>query len=217
MQKIKVLIVDDHTIVRDGVRALLALVSDVEVVGEASNGLEALDKVNQLAPDVVLMDIAMPIMDGLEATKRIRKEFPGTKVLVLTQYDEEEYIFSIVEAGAQGYITKAAASSDLSTGIRAVYQGKSFLSPTAAKALIEDYQRNAATRSKNDPYEQLTEREREILKLAAEGHTTKEIADILILSPKTIEGYKTNLMVKLDIHNKTELIKYAIRKGIVSV
>lgn len=216
MRKIRVLLTDDHTIVRDGVRALLALAADIEIVGEAANGKEALEKTRQLAPDVVLMDISMPVMDGLEATRRIRKEFPATKVLVLTQYDEDEYIFTIVEAGAQGVITKMAASSELASGIRAVYQGESFLSPIAAKALVEDYQKTAHERAKDDPYQQLTDREREVLKLVAEGHTTQEIADILVLSPKTVEGHKTNLMEKLDIRNKTELIKYAIRKGIVS-
>ena len=217
MRKIRVLVVDDHTIVRDGICALLALAADIEVVGEAENGREALDRVRQLAPDVVLMDIAMPIMDGLEATRRIRKEFSETKVLVLTQYADKEYIFPIIEAGAQGFISKMAASSELTSGIKAVYRGDSFLSPVAAKALVEDYQLGAPMRGREDPYQQLTDREREILKLVAEGYTTQEIADILVLSPKTIEGHKTNLMAKLDIHNKTDLIKYAIRKGIIAV
>jgi len=217
MQRIRVLVVDDHTIVRDGIRALLATVADIEVVGEAANGREALEKTRELTPDVVLMDIAMPIMDGLETTRRIHKEFPQTKVLVLTQYDEEEYIFSIIEAGAQGFITKMAASSELASGIRAVHHGNSFLSPVAAKAFVEDYQRVAPVRGRNDPYQQLTGREREVLKLIGEGYTTKEIARMLVLSPKTVEGHKTNLMAKLDIHNKTELIKYAIRKGIVTI
>ncbi len=217
MQKIRVLVVDDHTIVRDGIRALLTLVADVEVIGEAANGREALEKVRQLTPDVVLMDIAMPVMDGLEATRRIRKEFPETKVLVLTQYDEEDYVLSIIEAGAQGFITKTAASSELASGIRAVFHGKSFLSPVAAKALVEDYQRAAPVRNRHDPYQQLTERERDVLKLVAEGYTTQEIANILVLSPKTVEGYRTQLMAKLSIHSKTELVKYAIRKGIVTI
>jgi len=217
MQKISVLVVDDHTIVRDGICALLALAADIEVVGEAENGREALEKVKQLVPDVVLMDIAMPIMGGLEATRRIHKEFPETKVLVLTQYDEKEYIFPIIEAGAQGFISKTAASSELASGIRAVHHGASFLSPIAAKVFIEDFQLGAPTRGKQDPYHQLTEREREVLKLVAEGYTTREIADILVVSPKTVEGHKTNLMDKLDIHNKTDLIKYAIRKGIITV
>ncbi len=217
MQKIRMLVVDDHTIVRDGICALLALAADIEVVGEAENGREAVEKVKQLAPDVVLMDIVMPIMDGLEATRRIRKEFPETKVLVLTQYDEEEYIFSIIEAGAKGFISKTAASSELASGIRAVHHGASFLSPTAAKVFVEDFQLGASMRGKQDPYHQLTNREREVLKLVAEAYTTREIADILAVSPKTVEGHKTNLMDKLDIHNKTDLIKYAIRKGIITV
>jgi two-component system response regulator NreC len=217
MQKIRVLVVDDHTIVRDGIHALLSLVADIEVVGEAGSGKEALDKVRQLAPDVVLMDIAMPIMDGLEATRRIHKEFPKTKVLVLTQYDEKEYIFPIIEAGAQGFISKTAASSELALGIRAVHHGESFLSPLAAKAFVEDYQRGAPMKGMEDPYHRLTNREREVLKLVVEGHSIKEIADILVLSPKTVQGHKTNLMDKLDIHNKTDLVKYAIRKGIITV
>ncbi|MBN2187340.1 MAG: response regulator transcription factor [Dehalococcoidia bacterium] len=217
MQKIKVLVVDDHTIVRDGICALLALAADIEVVDEAGNGKEALDKVRQLSPDVVLMDIAMPIMNGLEATRKIGKEFPKTKVLVLTQYAEKEYLFPIIEAGAQGFISKAAASSELASGIRAVHQGHSFLSPVAAKAFIEDYQLGAPMRGREDSYQQLTDREREILKLLVEGYTTKEIADMLVLSPKTVEGHKTNFMAKLDVRNKTDLIKYAIRKGIITV
>ena len=217
MQKIRILVVDDHTIVRDGICALLALAPDIEVVGEAANGMEALNKVRELAPDVVLMDIAMPIMDGLEATRRIHKEFPEAKVLILTQYDEDEYVFSIIEAGAQGFISKTAASSELASGIRAVYHGHSYLSPLAAKVFVEDYQRRASTRGKEDTYEQLTDREREVLKLVAEGYTTKEIAGTLVVSPKTVEGHKMNLMAKLNIHNKTDLIKYAIRKGIITV
>ncbi len=216
MQKIRVLVADDHTIVRDGIRALLALVNDIEVVGEAANGRAALEKARQLVPDVVLMDIAMSLMDGLEATRRIHKEFPEMKVLVLTQYDEEEYVFSIIEAGAQGFITKAAASSELASGIRAVYQGKSFLSPVAARALVKRYQQAIPSHGKNGPYEQLTEREREVLKLITEGYTTRQIADILVLSPKTVERHRTSLMAKLDIHNSIDLVKYALRKGIIT-
>jgi len=217
MQKIRVLVVDDHTIMRDGICALLALVGDIELAGEAANGIEALEKVRQLNPDVVLMDIAMPIMDGLEATRRIHKEFPNTKVLVLTQYDEKDYVLSIIEAGAQGFISKTAASSELASGIRAVHRGNSFLCPSAAKFLVENYQQGASMMKNHDPYKQLTNREREIFKLLAEGYTTQEIADMLVISPKTVEGHKTNLMAKLDIHNRIDLVKYALRKGIVTV
>ena len=217
MKKIKVLVVDDHTIVRDGICALLALAGDIEVVGEAANGSEALKLVKELQPDVVLMDIAMPIMGGLEATRRIHKEFPRTRVLVLTQYDDKEYVFPVIEAGASGFISKTAASSELAQGIRSVYQGDSYLSPSVARLLVEDYQHGAAGRTSLDPYEQLTDRERDVLKLLAEGYTPREIADLLVLSLKTVEGHKTNLMAKLGIHNRIALVKYALRKGIITI
>jgi len=209
--------VDDHTIVRDGICALLALAGDIEVIGEAANGKEALEKVKELAPDVVLMDIAMPLMGGLEATRRIRREFPGARVLALTQYDDKEYVFPVIEAGACGFISKTAASSELTAGIRSAYRGESFLSPSVARLLVEDYQREGGLRGRHDPYEQLTDREREVLKLLVEGYTTQEIADMLVISPKTVEGHKTSLMSKLDIHNRTDLVKYALRKGIITV
>lgn len=216
MPKIRVLVVDDHTIVRDGICTLLALAGDIEVVGEAANGSEAIKMVRELKPDVVLMDISMPIMDGLEATRRICKEFPRTKVLILTQYDDKEYVFPVIEAGASGFISKVAASSELAPGIRAVYGGDSYLSPPVAKLLVEGYQRGDG-RINHDPYEQLTDRERDVLKLVAEGHTTREIADMLVVTPKTVEGHRTNLMAKLGIHNRIELVKYALRKGIISI
>ena len=216
MQKIRVLVVDDHTIVRDGICALLALTGDMEVVGEAANGSEALNKVRELEPDVVLMDISMPIMDGLEATRRIRRDFPRTKVLVLTQYDDKEYVFPVVEAGAAGFISKTAASSELVKGIRSIYQGDSYLSPSVTRLFVEDYQHGVGGQASHDSYEQLTDRERDVLKLVAEGYTTREIADILVVSSKTVEGHKTNLMAKLGIHNRIGLVKYALRRGIIN-
>jgi two-component system response regulator NreC len=217
MQKIKVLVVDDHTMVRDGICALLALAGDIEVTGEATNGNEALYKVRELHPDVVLMDISMPIMGGLEATRRINKEFPKTKVLVLTQYDDKEYFFPVIESGASGFISKAAASSELTAGIRSVYRGDSYLSPSVTKLLVENYQHTAGERASQDPYTLLTEREREIFKLLAEGYSTQEVADMLVITPKTVEGHKTNLMAKLGVHNRIELVKYAFRKGIITL
>jgi len=216
MQKIKVLIVDDHTLVRDGIRALLALVADIQVVGEAANGKEALEKVKELAPDVVLMDLAMPIMSGLEATRRIRRRFPGTKVLALTQYEDKEYIVPTIEAGARGFVGKTAAFSELASAIQAVYQGGSFLSPMAAAALVEECQQKAS-KGEKDSYQHLTDREREMLKLVAEGYTAREIADMLVISLRTVETHKTNLMKKLNIHNKADLIRFAIRKGIITM
>ena len=217
MQKIKVLIVDDHTLVRDGIRALLALVADIEVVDEAANGREALEKVKKLAPDVVLMDLAMPIMSGLEATRRIRRKFPRIKVLALTQYEDREYIVPTIEAGARGFVSKTAAFSELASAIQAVNQGGSFLSPMAAAAVVEECQQKITTEGEKDSYQNLTDREREMIKLVAEGYTAKEIADMLVISLRTVETHKTNLMKKLDLRNKADLIRFAIRKGIITV
>jgi len=217
MKKIRVLIADDHTLVRDGIRSLLALVADVEVVGEATNGKEALEQTKRLAPDVVLMDLAMPIMSGLEATRRIRREFPGTRVLALTQYDDSEYVIPVIEAGARGFVTKMAAFSELASAIQAVYRGDSFLSPSAAAALVEECQQKTTAEGEKDPYQLLTDREREVLKLVVEGYTAREIADMLVVSPKTVEWYKTSLMNKLNIHNRTDLIKFAIRRRVITL
>ena len=213
MDKIKILLVDDHAILRDSIRALLNLHDDMEVVGEASEGKEAIKKTQDLAPDVVIMDIAMLGMDGLEATRRIGKKSPQTKVLVLTQHDNREYTLSAIRAGAAGYVPKRALGSDLVAAIRAVNTGNSVLYPSAAAVLIQDYLRQAP----KEPYDRLTDREREILKLVADGHTNQEIADILFISVKTVLGHRTKIMGKLDIHNRTELIKYAMRKGLISM
>ena len=208
---------DDHAIVRDGICALLALTGDIEAVGVATNGREALEMVAKLSPDIVLMDIVMPLMDGLEATRRIHKGFPGIKVIVLTQYEDREYVFPVIEAGASGFISKVAASSELTSAIRSVHRGDSFLSPSIARLLVDDYRQLARVEKSKDTFEQLTDREREILKLLVEGHSTPEIARMLVLSPKTVERHKTNLMAKLDIHNRLDLFKYALRKGIIVV
>ncbi len=213
MNKIKVLLVDDHAIMRDGIKALLSIHDDIEIVGEASEGKEAIEMAQELAPDVAIMDIGMPGMDGLEATRRLTKRNPRIKVIVLTQHDNKEYIFSTIRAGAAGYVPKKALGSELVSAIRAVCRGDSFLYPSAAKILIEDYRQQA---EKGDPYDSLTGREREILKLIAEGYTSREIADALFISLKTVQGHRTNIMEKLDFHNRTELIKYAMRKGLVS-
>jgi len=217
MKKIRVLIVDDHTLVRDGIRSLLALAADIEVVGEAVNGRDALEKVKQLMPDVVLMDLAMPVMGGLEATRRIRREFTATKVLAVTQYDDSEYVIPVIEAGARGFVTKMATFSELASAIQAVYRGDSFLSPSAAAAIVEECQQKTTAEGEKDPYQLLTDREREVLKLVVEGHSAREIADMLVVSPKTVEWYKTSLMNKLNIHNRTDLIRFAIRKAIITV
>lgn len=199
MRKIRLLIIDDHTIVRDGICSLLALAGDMEVVGEAANGRQGLEKAGELLPDIVLTDIGMPIMGGLEAIRRIRKQCAETKILVLTQYDDKDHVYPAIQAGANGFISKTAASADLASGIRAVFAGDSYLSPSIAKLFVEDFQRSAATEDMNDPYEQLTDRERETLKLVVEGYKVPQIAELLAITPKTVEGHKTNLMNKLGI------------------
>ena len=197
----------------DGIRAFLSLYDDIEVVGEASEGKEAIEKAQELMPDVVVMDIAMPGMDGLEATRRIKKNNPKAKIVVLTQHDNREYILSAVKAGTSGYVPKKALGSELISAIRAVCKGDSFLYPTAAATLIKDYLR----RTDEEPYDRLTAREREILKLIAEGHTSREIATMLVISLKTVLGHRTKIMQKLDIHNRTELIRFAMRKGLIGM
>ena len=213
MRAMRILLADDHTIMRDGVRALLSLQDDIQIVGEASEGRETIEKVRELEPDIVVMDIAMPGMDGLEATRRIKSKYPKVKVLILTQYNNREYILSAIKAGAAGYVPKRALGSDLISALSAIHRGESFLYPSAAAALIEDYRQQAEV----EPYDRLTAREREILKLIAEGHTSREIAGMLFISLKTVQGHRAKIMEKLDIHNRTELIKYAMRKGLVSI
>ncbi|MBI4319156.1 MAG: response regulator transcription factor [Chloroflexi bacterium] len=217
MAKIRVLLVDDHTILRDGIRALLSLYDDIEVVGEASDGREAIERVREVRTDVILMDLAMPGLGGLEATMEIRKESPGCKVLILTQHENKEYIFPILRAGAVGYVLKRAAGTDLVTAIRAVARGESFLDPAVAKMVIDGYVGRAHGQSDAEVLDRLSDREKQVLKLVAEGRSNKEIGDLLCLSVKTVMGHRANVMEKLGIHNRTELVKYAIRMGLIGV
>ncbi len=216
MSCIRVLLADDHRILREGIKALIGDQEDMLVVGEAEDGQATLKMVAQLKPDVVVMDIAMPLLNGLEATRQIRRDHPQVKVLILTMHENEEYIRQVLAAGALGYVLKDAAARDLLGAIRTVNQGEAVLSPAITRLVIEDYLRWGDIRPE-DTSNGLTAREREVLQLIAEGYTNKEIADILSLSVKTIQSHRSNLMNKLDLHDRGELIKYAIQKKIIDI
>jgi DNA-binding NarL/FixJ family response regulator len=215
MKKIRVLIADDHALFREGVRALLSKYEDLEVTGEAAEGKEAIDQVKKLRPDIVLMDIAMPGLGGLEATLELKKLFPEVKILVLTQYANQEYLYRFLKAGVSGYVLKRAAGSELVSAIRSVHRGGTFLHPDVAPAVIEGYLGGLQPPEREDAYETLTDREKQVLKLVAEGKTNKEIAEILTISVKTAMAHRANIADKLGIHNRAELIKFALQRGIV--
>jgi len=215
MSKIRVLIADDHAIVRDGVRALLALSDDIAVVGEAADGREAIEAARRLRPDVVLLDIAMPGLGGLEATVEIRKENPDAKILVLTQYDDREYVRRFLKLGVSGYVLKKAAGSALTAAIRAAHQGGLVLDPEVAREAVRDQAAGEPSPADADSYEALTDREKQVLKLVAEGRTNKEVAEVLGVSVKTAMSHREHMMQKLDLHSRTELIKFALRKGVI--
>ncbi|HSL44470.1 MAG TPA: response regulator transcription factor [Anaerolineales bacterium] len=214
--KIRILIADDHTLLRNGICALLEDEQDMVIVGEANDGREAVRLAGQLKPNVVLMDIAMPLLNGLEATRQIKREHPEVNVLVLTMYDHEEYFRQMLEVGASGYIIKRAAATELVSAIRAVYNGEAVLSPAITRLLLEDYLNHDIRSDKDDP-NALSSREREVLQLIAEGKTSREIAEILHLSVKTVQSHRTSLMQKLDLHDRGDLIKYAIQKKIIEL
>ena len=214
--KIHILIADDHTLLRNGICAILKDEQDMLIVGEANDGREAVRLAGQLKPNVVLMDIAMPLLYGLEATRQIKREHPEINVLVLTMYDNEEYFRKMLEVGASGYIIKRAAATELVSAIRAVYNGEAVLSPAITRLLLEDYLNHDLRNEKDDP-NALSSREREVLQLIAEGKTSREIAEILNLSVKTVQSHRTSLMQKLDLHDRGELIKYAIQKKIIEL
>jgi RNA polymerase sigma factor (sigma-70 family) len=214
---VRVLLVDDHTILREGVRSLLADEPDLRVIGEARDGVEAVEQVGRLGPDVVVMDMVMPRMNGLEATQQIKKRHPDVKILILSMYDDDEYVQQIIQAGASGYVLKRVASDDLVRAIREVYRGSSFLYPPIAAKLIEDYVRRVRGAEADEAVEPLTAREREVLTLIADGNTNQEIAEQLCVSKKTVESHRANIMRKLDLHDVTELVKYALRKGLIKL
>ena len=216
MSAIRIVVADDHTLMRSGIVGLLNAQPDMEVVGEAGNGKEVLATVAEALPDVALMDIGMPGVDGLQATRIIKERHPDIRVLMLTMHEREDYLFRALRAGASGYILKGADVQDLLTAIRVVHGDEVYLHPTLTKTLLSDYLARMEPGEEPRRYGGLTEREREVLELIADGNTNNKIAEILFLSPHTVQTHRDHIMKKLDLHNKAELIKYAIRKGFVS-
>jgi two-component system response regulator NreC len=216
MSKIRLLLVDDHEIVRAGLRMLFRAEEDMEIVGEAGSAEEAIQAVQELNPDVVLMDVAMPGMSGIEATRRIKEVDPDANILALTMHEDEQYFFEMLNAGAAGYIPKRAAPDDLVSAIRIVHQGNVFLYPSLAKMLVRDFVQRAEEDGELGA-DILTPREREVLTLIAEGYTNRQIAKELVISVKTVDRHRENIMGKLNLHNRIELVKYAIEKGLITL
>jgi two-component system response regulator NreC len=212
---IRLLLVDDHQVVRSGLRMLLASESDVEIVGEAGTAREAIAAVSTLKPDVILMDIGLPDMSGIEATREVKHLFPDIAVVALTIHEDEEYFFKMLDAGAMGYVPKRAAPEELLTAIRAASKGEVYLYPSLAKLLVKDYLLQERGSSDNASLDGLTDREQEILKFVVDGATNDEIAAQLVISPKTVARHRENIMQKLNLHSRSELVRYAIRKGII--
>lgn len=214
MSPIRMLLAEDHTIVRAGIRALLQNLDGLEVVGEAGDGREALRMVETLHPDIVLMDIGMAGLNGLEATARISKEYPHVRVIILSMYASEEYVLQALRAGAVGYLLKDAGITELDLAIRSVARDETYLSPAVSKHVVADYVRRVG--GEPSSLERLTRRQREILQLIAEGHSTQEIAQMLSISVKTVETHRSQLMERLDIHDVASLVRYAIRMGLIT-
>lgn len=210
---IRVLVADDHTIVRQGLLGILRAEHDLEVVAEASDGAAAVDRAIECKPDVAVLDISMPRLDGMEAARRIKKALPTTRILVLTMHDEEEYVLKMVRAGASGYLVKDGAASELVAAIRALRAGKGYFGPQAAQALAGAYE--SGTALPEDPFQRLTDREREVFNLLIEGNTNAEVGEILFISPKTVDNHRTRLMEKLNVHSIAELIRFAAKHGLL--
>ncbi|MBI2952738.1 MAG: response regulator transcription factor [Chloroflexi bacterium] len=215
--KIRVLVVDDHGIVRDGIRLLLQCEPDIEVIGEASDGDSAVKKTVELQPDVVVMDLGIPGMNGIEATRQLQKLCPSAKVVTLTVHDGDDYFFRSLNAGAAGYVLKGAASAEIPLAIRAVCRGEIYFPPSLGKRLVTEYLRRLRFGEEKDTYESLTTREREVLRLIAEGFTNQDIATKLTLSVSTIQTYRSRIMEKLNLRSRADLIKYAIRRGVIQL
>lgn len=216
MKTLRVLLADDHNLIRAGLRLVVSQQPDCTVVGEASNGREAVAMANSLKPDVAVLDIGMPDLNGIEACRQIRESLPGTQVVMLSMHSDESYVLRALKSGARAYLLKDSAEADLARAIHAVSEGKSFFSPAVGKVLLEDYMRKLQRTGAEDSYELLSPREREVLQLVAEGKSSKEISTLLNLSVYTVETHRAKLMQKLNLRSVPEVILYAVRKGIIS-
>lgn len=214
---IKVFLADDHTVIRDGLRFMLEAQGDITVVGDAADGRQAVNQVQKLKPDVVLMDIAMPELNGIEATQQIRQTCPRTQVIILSVYSSAEHIFRAMQAGARGYLLKESAGKEVVSAVRAVHVGRRYLSRKIADTMIDDYVHQRESTEAKSPLEKLSPREREVLQLVVEGKSSREIATILYLSPKSVETYRSRLMQKLGVDNLPDLVKFAIQHGLTSL
>ena len=217
MSPVRVLLVDDHAVVRAGLRMLLSADPELLIVGEAENGAQGMRMARDLAPDVVLMDISMPDMNGIEATRRIKELCPDVAVLALTMHEDDQYFFEMLAAGASGYIPKRAAPNDLIAAIHAVRSGGVFLFPSVARLLVTDYRQRVERGGSAGAFEILTDREREVLSLIAQGLSNQEIAEKLVISIKTVNRHRENIMAKLNLHSRVELVRYAIEKGLIEL
>jgi two-component system response regulator NreC len=215
MAKIKVVIADDHAIVREGVRMILAKEKDIEVVGEAADGQQALEFVETHKPTVVIMDISMPGMGGIEATQKLKERHPKVAVLALTMHEDESYVFQLLRAGASGYVLKRAAAQDLVQAVRAAANGEAFLYPSVARKVVADYLKRVEAGEERTRYDGLTDREKEILTHIAQGLANQQIAEKLFISIKTVQTHRAHILEKLGLHDRTELVRYAIRKGLI--
>jgi len=215
MPEVRIMVVDDHSLVREGIIALLGMQEEFNVVGEASDGREAIKTALKLRPDVILMDISMPGLGGMEATLEIRKDLPDTRILVLSQYDDMEYVNRFLKAGVSGYVLKSAGGAELIAAVKAVSRGASYLDPTVAQRVIQGFV--GKREDVEDPYDLLTDREKQVLKLIAEGYTHKEVAGQLNISGKTVVAHQSNISEKLGLHTKAELMKFAIGRGIIKL